>query len=358
MVYTTGLIDDQLVISAFDIGGRLRWQVPHGPGWVRNHRGSRGTPAIDDGRLYLISGLGLLGCYDARTGRRQWAVDVPETFQTKVGRWGCSESVLVYETLAIVTPGGRQCIVALDKRDGRTVWTGRAGATPAAYSSCIAFTHQDVPMIVNLMARSLVCVSAEDGRLLWQNERAASAPPGCPTPVYSNGYVFAASGNGNGGVCLRLSVTDGRGRATPVWDTKDMDCHHGGFVIVDGHIYGNHKRGWSCLDLETGEQKWWARGVGKGSICYADGMLYTYGEIGGRIALVVASPDGFSQVSTFRVPGRRQSIAHPVVTGGTLYLRYDDTLYAYDVRGPAYGADVAGPPVGGKTLQYDQTEKG
>ena len=36
------------------------------------------------------------------------------------------------------------------------------------------------------------------------------------------------------------------------------------------------------------------------------------------------------------VAGGRQSFAHPVVTGGTLYLRYDDNLYAYDVRGPGY----------------------
>ena len=28
------------------------------------------------------------------------------------------------------------------------------------------------------------------------------------------------------------------------------------------------------------------------------------------------------------------SWAHPVIAGGKLYLRYDDTLYAFDIKGP------------------------
>ncbi|MEW6358190.1 MAG: PQQ-binding-like beta-propeller repeat protein [Planctomycetota bacterium] len=335
-VYTTGLIEDQLVISAFDMNGKTKWRVPHGPGWTEEHPGSRATPTIDEGRLYLLSGPGLLACYNARTGERAWSIDLPETFQSQPGKWGYAESVLIHKNLAIVTPGRPNCIVALDKRNGRTVWRSRGVHDPAAYSSCIAFTHQGVDMIVNLTAHGLVCVGADDGQFLWRNDRAAALPAGCPTPVYSDGYVFAASGYGNGGVCLRLSVAGRSVRATQVWETREMDCHHGGFVIVDGCIYGNHGRGWNCLDLHTGRQRWFARGVGKGSICYADGMLYTYSEIGGRIALVAASPKGFSEVSNFAVQGRGQSFAHPVVAGGTLYLRYDDNLYAYDVRGPAF----------------------
>jgi hypothetical protein len=35
---------------------------------------------------------------------------------------------------------------------------------------------------------------------------------------------------------------------------------------------------------------------------------------------------------TFNVAGKGPSWAHPVVTGGRLYLRYDDNLYCFDVK--------------------------
>ena len=111
-----------------------------------------------------------------------------------------------------------------------------------------------------------------------------------------------------------------------------MDCKHGGYVIVDGYIYGNDSDGWTCLDLNTGEKKWHEKGVGRGSICYADGMLYLFGERGGRMALVAASPEGYKQTGQLRVRGAGPSWAHPVVIGGRLYLRYDERLYCFDVR--------------------------
>jgi hypothetical protein len=38
---------------------------------------------------------------------------------------------------------------------------------------------------------------------------------------------------------------------------------------------------------------------------------------------------------TVKVTGEGPSWAHPVVVGGRLYLRYDDTLYCFDVSGDA-----------------------
>jgi len=78
---------------------------------------------------------------------------------------------------------------------------------------------------------------------------------------------------------------------------------------------------------------WNARGVGKGSLCFADGMLYTFSERGGQVGLVQATPQGFQQTGQFAVSGQGQSWAYPVVIGGRLYLRYGDNLYCYDVRG-------------------------
>ncbi len=336
VVYITGHSGNDLVITAFDMNGGQVWKTVHGPGWRKNYPGSRGTPTVEGGNLYIMSGPGLVGCYDAKTGAKKWTVNVTRDFGGRTPGWGYAESVLIYGNAAVVTPGGRNCIVALNKLTGDRIWTSTGLSDPAGYGSCIAFTHQGVPMIANMTMQGLVCVSPATGAFLWRNDRAAGQTAVCPSPVYSDGYVFGASGYGNGGACVRPSVSGGSVTATQAWETKEMDCQHGGYVIVDGYIYGNHGRGWNCLDLRTGEKKWNARGVGKGSICYADGMLYTFGERGGRVGLVPATPNGLSMAGSFSVGGNGPSWAHPVVVGGRLYLRYDDNLYVYDVRGANY----------------------
>ena len=54
----------------------------------------------------------------------------------------------------------------------------------------------------------------------------------------------------------------------------------------------------------------------------------------GVMALIGATPDGYREKSTFEIPGVEQpSWSHPVIVGGKLYLREQDALYCYDVKG-------------------------
>lgn len=329
MVYTTGNVNGELIMFAFDLDGNLKWKERHGAAWTKDHPGSRSTPTIDSNNLYIISGNGLIGCYDAMTGGQKWTKQMSE-FGGGVPSWGYAESVLIYDNLAIVTPGGNNCIVALDKISGRTVWTSSGFKANAHYGSCITFTHADTPMIAAGTGDGIVCVDARDGRLLWSNPWSAGNTANCPTPAFSNGRVFWANGYGKGGICMEL--TPGQTSASVAWTTKDMNCHHGGYIIHDGYIYGNHSSGWACLDLSTGQKQWQEKGVGKGSICFADGMLYLFGENNGEIALATCSPEGMEIKGRFNVQGSDTSWAHPVVIDGRLYLRYDTNLYCYDVR--------------------------
>ena len=80
---------------------------------------------------------------------------------------------------------------------------------------------------------------------------------------------------------------------------------------------------------------WKEKGVGKGSVAYADGHLYCRRESGkGAVALVDAAPGGYAEKGRFDQPDHRDknSWAHPLVVGGRLYLRDQDVLLCYDVR--------------------------
>ena len=95
----------------------------------------------------------------------------------------------------------------------------------------------------------IVCVDAKDGALLWSNSWSANNTANCPDPAYADGHVFWANGYGKGGVCMKLKVDGGKVAAEKAWTTKDMVCHHGGYIIHKGYIYGNHSGGWTCRKL-------------------------------------------------------------------------------------------------------------
>jgi len=116
-----------------------------------------------------------------------------------------------------------------------------------------------------------------------------------------------------------------------------MDNHHGGVILLDGNLYGTstvkNSKKWISLDWETGQNKFMHEGVGKGSLTYADGMLYTL-SIDRVMGLVRPVPTGLELVSSFEIPkgGKGKSWAHPVVCGGRLYIRHGDFLYVYNIR--------------------------
>lgn len=331
MVYTTGDVGDKLVLFAFDMNGKPKWKVPVDKAWTRSHSGSRSTPTIDEGRLYLLSGNGVLVCMDAKSGKLNWSKKMRD-FGGRSGGWGYAESILIYKDWAIIKPGGESCIVALNKVSGETVWKSTGFKAGPEYSSCIAFDYGNIPIISTGTRSGIVGVSAETGELLWLNGWSAGNTANCPDPQYADGHVFWANGYGKGGICLKLGKTGGKVSAEEAWTTKDMVCHHGGYIIHEGYIYGNHSGGWSCLEMKTGKLMWHERAVGKGSLCFADGMLYLFGERGGRAALTTCSPDGMEVRGNVTVEGSGTSWAHPVVIGGRLYLRYAGNLYCFDVK--------------------------
>ena len=152
-----------------------------------------------------------------------------------------------------------------------------------------------------------------------------------------------------------LEVSDDLSEATEVWRDKTLDTHHGGVVLVDGHIYGSSWHGngnghWVCLDWNDGSVKYDTKWNNKGSIIAADGMLYCYEEKGGTVALVPVTPDGFKPAGTFVIRhGEAQHWAHPVIADGVLLIRRGSALAAYDIDKKYLHFLVGGGSQAGKT---------
>ena len=334
-VYVQGMRNNQSVVSVLNrADGKVVWVRVLGPAG-NNDRGPgpRSTPTIDGDRVYALSETGDLACLRAADGMVIWQRNILKEFKGENPNWLLSESPLIDGDHVIVTPGGRGAgVVALDKMSGKTVWVSKELSDGAGYSSPIVADVGGVRTIMTFTAEAGVGVRASDGKLMWRNSSASNGTANIATPVYSDGKVFFTSSYGAGGALLGLKASGNEVHAQEIYFTRDMRNHHGGVVLVNGYIYGYNDSILTCLEFASGKMVWRDRSVGKGAITYADGHLYILSE-DNVVGLVEATPAGYREKGRFSIADQGlPSWAHPVVSGGRLYIRNQGTLTSYDVR--------------------------
>lgn len=342
-IYLTGLKDSMDYLLAFDLEGNTKWQVPYGRGWDASFVDSRCTPTIEEERIYLSSGKGDLACINAISGEIIWKEKASEKFEGEFGRWGISESLLLWEDLVFYTPCGKQTtMLALDKMTGETVWKSESLNDKPGYVSPLIINRNGKEQIVTVTENNVIGVNPADGQIVWQFDYGKYAGGrrkvniNTNTPLYHEGKIFVTNGYDHKSVMLNLNED-----ATSVqlsYVDSLLDVHLGGAVRLNGYIYGsnwesNRMGRWVCLNWETGEKMYETEWENKGSIISAEGMLYCYDEKKGNIALVKADPNEFKIISTFKVPyGKGPHWSHLVIQDGILYVRHENALMAYSIK--------------------------
>src|SRR5262249_7313894 len=194
------------------------------------------------------------------------------------------------------------------------VWTEVSGA-----SQVIFFT-----------GAAAVGVDPKNGRLLWRYPWQTKPPIHVATPIYADGKVFISSDYGTGAAVFR--PTD-KSEPTTVWKTKTMHNHFSTSVLYEGHLYGFSEQRLRCVDFETGAIKWDHPGLGRGSLVIADGRLIALGEHG-ELVLAKAAPVEYVEISRCQLFAEDTlTWTVPVVSGGRLFVRHENGLYALDLRG-------------------------
>jgi outer membrane protein assembly factor BamB len=329
-LFTMGLRGDREFVVAFDIAtGKEAWATPHG-GAFRNDRGDgpRGTPTVDGNRIYALGGNGDLSALEIGTGKIVWSKNVLKEFGGSNITWGISESPLVLGNKVLVNPGGPGAsIVALNKADGSVIW--KSQSDKAGYSSGVPVEINGATQVVFFTSERAVGLDAKDGRLLWEYSRPANNVANVATPIVRANRVFISSDYGTGGGVVEIKPDN---KAQEIWFTKDMRNHHSSSVLIGDYLYGFSSAILTAVKFDTGEIAWRDRSVGKGSLVYADGNLYCFSE-NGVVGLVEATPGGYKEKGRFRIPqDSLPTWTHPVVAGGRLYLRDQDTIYAFDIK--------------------------
>ncbi|MCH7632602.1 MAG: PQQ-like beta-propeller repeat protein [Planctomycetes bacterium] len=327
-LYTCGTKENQQVLYCLDAkSGAVIWETPFEKAYRNQHGdGTRATPTVHAGRVYVLGAHGRLICADAGTGKIVWE----KQFDHKP-TWAYSGSVLIEGELAVVSPGDEHgSLVAYNKESGEQVW--KTGSDLVGYATPYPFSFNDKRYIVAFMGDAALIVESKTGREVWRTAWKTDWDINAAMPIFHDGYLFLTSGYNTGAGLFKLrSKSDGTLSADKVWQSKVLLNKFQSCILHQGKLYASDQKGLKCVDFMTGKQEWKVPRIKHGSLILADGHLLLLTE-NGELQIAPLSSGGFSPLTNVDVlDGRCWAVS--VLHDGRLYARNLDRIVCLDLKG-------------------------
>ncbi len=306
----------------------------HNPGGTNSYASP--TPAIEEGRVYVHFGSYGTACLDTKTGEKIW-----ERRDLHCNHWrGPASSPILYDNLLILTFDGydAQYVVALDKKDGHTVWRKDRdfnygtddGDRRKAFGTPTVITVKGKPELISPAAVATTALDPATGDDLWVVYHGGMnvAQP----PLYGQGHVILCTGDG--GLKMLAVRPDGSGDLTKTnidWTYSKNVPSRSSPILVDDLLYFANEGGMlSCIDAKSGEFVWQER-VGRAfwasPVC-ADGRLYLFDNEG---TTTVAEPGRvWKRLAVNKLDDG--CMATPAVAGKSLFVRTKTHLYRIEKK--------------------------
>ncbi len=288
--------------------------------------GPRATPALSDGRVYTFGATGILNALDAGDGAVVWSRNAASDTDAKLPFWGFVSSPLVVDDVVIVHAGA---LVAYDLATGDPRWFGPASGE--SYSSPHLLTLDGVAQILLMTPSGATSVAPADGTLLWEHPWPGI---GIVQPALTaDGDVLISMIN-NAAMPIgtrRIAVAHGPGGWTieERWTSTRLKPSFSAVVVHEGHAFGFDGRFFACIDVEDGKRKWKGGRYGSGQlVLLPDQDLLLVLSEKGELALVVATPDQFTELVRFpAIEGKTWN--QPVLAGDILLVRNAQEMAAF-----------------------------
>jgi len=332
-------VGEEEVVECLDAKtGRSCWNASYGTRYVDRYNyngGPRSSPAIDGDRVFTYGAEGVVSCWELDTGKRVWQRPLHEDLRAPQEFFGVGTPPVVDGDLVLLNPGGPDGagLVALNKRDGSTVW--KTGDCGASYSTPLVADIDGKRQALFLAKSGLFIVAPRTGEILrefpFRSELRESV--NAASPVVVGNEVFLSAAYKVGAVLLRVQ-SDG---LEAVWrDVDVMQNHWATSIHHDGFLYGIHGRHsrdavMRCVDWDTGKLKWespWLRG--RLTFIMADGHFIAMDERG-YLVVIKVDPERYVKKAEARLL-RPPCWAPPILANGLLYVRNEIELLCLDLR--------------------------
>jgi len=330
-VYTCGTSDKKQALYCLDAKtGGVIWENQFEPAYRDNFGdGTRSTPTVHDGRVYILGGHGRLLCVDAESGEDLWSMQF-----NHVPQWGYSGSVLIEGDLAIATAGKDQgTLVALDRKTGEKRW--QCGDDQAGYSTPYPFTFEGKRYVVGFSGKSAIIAEAESGKLVWREKWKTDWDVNAAAPIFHDGHLFLTSGYDTGCALYRLAKDGDSLKGTQIWKSKVVMNKFQSCILHEGSLYTSDQNAIVCADFLTGTEHWRVRRLEQGSakhgtLVLADGHLFMLTE-DGRLLITPVSTSGYEPITTAEIlSGKCWTVS--VIDNGRLFARSLERVACFQLR--------------------------
>lgn len=315
--------------------GKILWQrtaktaVPH-EGYHRTYGSFASNSPVTDGRFVYIS-FGSRGIYSYDlNGKLIWEKDLGVQMKMRLGFGEGTAPLLIDNRLIkVFDHEAGSFIVALDKRTGKELWRVNRDEG-SSWSTPLAIEIDGRKQVVVAATRKVRSYDPEDGRLLW--EAAGLGSNVIPVPVYQNGFVYVMSGYRDPRLmAIKLGKEgDLTGTDSIVWNQTRGLAYTASPVLHDNKLYVITDNGvLSAFNAITGEPYYSQVRLPqtynfKASPIAANGKLYLATEHGDVV--VVRMGEKFEVLATNTLTDQ-VFIATPVIAGGEIFLRGQNTLF-------------------------------
>jgi outer membrane protein assembly factor BamB len=322
------------LIEAFDrVKGTRRWQHRLAPQTAlpTSHDKANmalSSPVSDGTLIYAWFSNGQIVALDLK-GAQVWQRNLAADLGTFDIEWGHSTSPTLFEDTVILLCDNNNAsfLLAVDKRTGKERWRVERGPKRQSYSTPFVVPGSTGPELVINSSQRVDVYNPRTGELVWHVGGPHQFP--IPSPAYHDGVLYMSRGYRSGPyMAVR---TGGRGDVNAshiVWQTPTGAPYVSSLVYDAGLVYMTTDIGGiTAVDAKTGERVWQHRlnAVFSASPVAADGKVYFTSETG--TVFVVRSGSRTPEILATNEMGER-FIASPAISGGRLFLRSDDRLFA------------------------------
>ena len=337
---TTVQGENQSVVSLDAATGKRNWLTEIAPAY-KNAQGDgpRSTPAVKDGRVFVLTGEGILAALSLSDGTILWKKEALKDSGGRVAEFGMACSPLVVGKRVIGTLGGRRgSTVAFDAESGKTLWS--SGSDPAGYSSpaLVKIGGKDFAAVFN--GKGLVGLNPADGAPQWKYSFPTDFDCNIATPLAYKNQVFISAGENHGSVMVRPVKQGSEYSTDESWTSLGVSSIlRSGWQtgIVDGnHLYSFDNVGaagpimhLTCIDLDSGKRVWQKTRFGKGNLVAADGKLFI-STMKGELVIAKINSNEYEELG--RGKYFRMTRQAPTLSDGRLYIRDDHEIICIDVR--------------------------
>jgi outer membrane protein assembly factor BamB len=302
--------------------GEEKWKLEYeARGDLDYGNSPRATPLIDGDRVFLVGAFGDVHCVKLVDGEIAWKKNACIEFGVKPLTWGMCHSPIIVDGKLILGPGAPEAsVVALDPKNGETVWKtpGRA----AAYASFVDAKLGGVRQLVGYDSTTAGGWDIATGKRLWELVPEEEGDFNVPTPIVIGKRLYLASEN-NGS---RLYDFDDQGRIIAQhtahhWDLAPDTATP---VVVENRIYGCWGGEMFCLNADNNLETLWT-GEDDGYIdhvsLFAGSGRILVASAEGELLLVAEKADGYELISRAKLFDGSEVLSHPALVGKQLFIR-------------------------------------